>query len=367
MDDQQLFNTLRLLKIEQVGTIFRTKLLQRFQDVNAIFEASEKELMSVEGLGAKRAKFIRGTLDENWIRNEMSFIKNEGIQVLNWNDDAYPFALKNIDDPPAILFLKGIIPTNDRNIAMIGTRNITDYGRSMTEHIIQDLQSYKPNIISGLAYGVDAAAHKLSLQYHLPTCAVLAHGLDVIYPPTHLNLAKEIIHHNGCLITEYPTKTIPEKGNFPLRNRIVAGMSQATIVVETDIKGGSMITAKLAASFNREVFAVPGRVNDRYSRGCNYLIEVQIARILNSGKDVVEMLNWDLDTSKKVIQPKLFQREFSTQEQVIMQLLNEKATMHIDEISLKSKISDSELSMLLLSLEFEQIIKAMPGKIFALK
>jgi DNA processing protein len=360
-----LFYQIALSRVEYIGPVYAQKLLQHFNSPEAIFKASVKALSQVEGLGNARIKSIRKPIDEQAIMQEMAFMKKHHITPLFWSDDAYPKRLKYCADAPLMLFTKGSkLKPSGKNLAIVGTRKNTDYGCRMTEELIDGLKDTDVNIISGLAYGIDAVAHRRALQCGLPTFAVLAHGLDRIYPPLHKSLAKDIIH-NGALITEYPSGTNPDRQNFPLRNRIVAGLSDVIVVVETGMKGGAIITAKLGIAYNREVAAFPGRIIDNISAGCNYLIKTQIAHLITNADDLLEMMNWHQETHKKSVQAKLF-TSLSATEMDIVNLLKDQEAMHIDELMIRSGKNNSTLAALLLSLEFQNIVKSLPGKRYRL-
>ncbi|HLO38280.1 MAG TPA: DNA-protecting protein DprA, partial [Lacibacter sp.] len=239
------------------------------------------------------------------------------------------------------------------------------YGKMMTEKILASLAPHQPLVVSGLAYGIDAIAHKYSIKQQLPTVAVLAHGLDKIYPSQHTALAKEMIAEGGGLLTEFRKETKPDRHNFPERNRIVAGMCDATIVIETGIKGGSMITANLAYSYNRDVFAIPGKTTDSKSEGCNYLIQSNKAVLIRNGEDIIEQMNWEEKQKKKTIQKQLFV-DLTADEKMIAQLLQQQEQMHIDEINLQSNINSSAVAAALLMMEMNGLVKSMPGKIYKL-
>ena len=271
-----------------------------------------------------------------------------------------------IADSPLYLFVKGPMDLNSqRFVAMIGTRKNTLYGTQMTEQLVAGLKKYNVNIISGLAYGIDGIAHAKANATRSPNCAVLAHGLDTIYPKKHYSLAQEIINTGGVLVTEHLSKTPMHPDLFPRRNRIVAGISKATIIVESAAKGGSLVTADIANSYDKDVFAVPGRTTDIYSKGCNNLIKNNQANLLTSAKDIVKMLNWDLNEKSKIIQKQLFV-ELNENEQKIYDLLHEKGQQLLDVISLECNIPMYQLSAILLQMELRGITKPLPGKMFEL-
>jgi len=238
----------------------------------------------------------------------------------------------------------------------------------VTDKLVKELTAQNVTVVSGLAFGVDAIAHKAAVKNNLPTIAVLGHGLDQIYPVEHGGLAKDMIKHEGGLLTEFRSKTKPDKHNFPTRNRIVAGMSDATIVIETGIKGGSMITAELANGYNKDVFAIPGKVTDTKSAGCNYLIKNNKAMLLTDAEELIEVMGWQDKKSQKTknkTQKELF-IELSADEKIIVAILNEKETAHIDEINIKSGLSSSAVAAAILNLELQNVMVSLPGKLYRL-
>ncbi|HTO15504.1 MAG TPA: DNA-processing protein DprA [Edaphocola sp.] len=364
--DKELFYLLGLNQIKGIGDVRGRKLLEHFGSAEAIFNTSSKALKEIEVLDTNSFANLKKGFDEKVVEKELNFIQKNNIQVHSFLFDSFPKKLKEIPDCPFILFSKGKCSLNDnRTIAIVGSRNNTPIGKSFTEQFINDLKEFQPTIVSGLAYGIDIIAHKAAVEAGLPTIGVLAHGLDMIYPAVHRKTATEMLD-NGGLLTEYCSGTIPDKPNFPSRNRIVAGLCDATIVIETDIKGGAMITAKLALSYNRDVFAVPGRYNDIRSKGCNYLIKTNIAQLLTEVNDLAEFLNWDLKKiNRKRIQQKLF-ADFSKEEMDIIKILEEKETIHIDEFQIKTRMNNTELATILLQLEFSNTITSLPGKRYKL-
>jgi DNA processing protein len=267
------------------------------------------------------------------------------------------------------LFYKGTAELNSSKvIALIGTRSHTDYSKKVVDKFIQELSAQNILVVSGMAYGVDALAHKAALKNNLSTVGVLAHGLDQIYPPDHSALAKDMLKNNGGLLTEFRSKTKPDKHHFPTRNRIVAGMSDATIVVESGIKGGSMVTAELANGYNKDVFAFPGKVTDHKSAGCNYLIRSNKATLLTDAVELIELMGWEeraKRSKEKKSQKEIF-IELSKEEMIIVDLLNEKDTVHIDEINLRSGLNSSAIAAAILNLELKNVVKGLPGKMYRL-
>lgn len=365
--EEEIFYLLGLHQVEGIGDILARKLLQHFGSAKALFSATAKDLKFIEGIDHSRINAIRKGFDTQIIEKEMRFMKRNGITGHSILSDSYPERLKQINDAPCILFSKGDIDLNrERPVAIVGSRHNTPQGKQFTEELIEVLKDYGVFVISGLAYGIDIIAHKAALACGLPTLAVLAHGLDQVYPATHAHIVDKMLQ-NGGILSEYPYGTEPKKQNFPARNRIVAGMAEATIVIETALKGGAMITAKLALCYNREVFALPGRYNDPRSTGCNYLIKTNIAQLMSEGKDIALFMNW-LEKGQKVpagIQPKLFDT-FSGEEQALLQLIQQKNEIHVDELQIKSGLGSSDLARLLLQLEFMNAIISLPGKRYKL-
>ncbi|RYD89385.1 MAG: DNA-protecting protein DprA, partial [Sphingobacteriales bacterium] len=280
-------------------------------------------------------------------------------------DQAYPKKLKACADAPLMLYYKGSADLNQqRMVAVIGTRKNTDYGLRVTEELVEGLQQMNVIIVSGLAFGIDVIAHRKALQQGIPTLGVMAHGLDSIYPSQHKHITRDMIK-NGGLLTEYMSGTQPERFNFPMRNRIVAGMADATVVIETEEKGGAMITAKLAAGYNREVAAFPGRTIDRKSSGCNYLIRTNMAQMITGAADLMDMMNWSAPREPGTVQRRLF-HHLSDDEMRIAGILEGAEGVHIDEILLKAGFSAPVLSSLLLSLELNGAVKSLPGKRYRL-
>jgi DNA processing protein len=266
-----------------------------------------------------------------------------------------------------LLFYKGNADLNaSRIVSIVGTRNHTVYGKSFTEKLVKDLAGENVLIVSGLAFGIDAIAHKAALKYGLPTVGAVGHGLDIIYPSENKGLAKEMVQEEGGIISEFFSGTKPDKHNFPLRNRIVAGLADATIVVETAVKGGSMITAKLADSYNRDVFAVPGRVDDSKSKGCNYLIQYNKAILLTDAKQLMQVMGWEEKKKENAPRQKELFIELSAEEKQVVQLIKEKDVVHIDEINLKSGLNSSTIAAAILNLELQNIIATLPGKMYKL-
>jgi DNA processing protein len=360
-----LFYRIALTTIPGIGAVQAKILVDHFQEAQNVFKAKESTLEKIEGIGPVRARNIKEFENFAAVESEIEFIERYKIQALFLTDQQYPQRLLNCYDAPTMLYYRGNADLNNSKIiSIIGTRNNTEYGREVTEQLVQDLESFKVIIVSGLAYGIDIIAHKAALQHNLQTVGVLAHGLDKIYPKLHLVTAKQMTMYGG-LLTEFPRGTLPDKHNFPRRNRIVAGMADATVVVETAVKGGSIITAELAEGYNRDVFAFPGRVHDAKSAGCNYLIRNSKATLLSKAEELVEWLGWQEKKPKRKRQKELFVT-LTPDEQLLVDILKEKETVHIDELNLKSGLTSSTVAGALLSLEFQTLISSLPGKLYKL-
>lgn len=363
----ELFYQLALTQVSWIGNKLARALLSKFGTVQAIFEAKEKQLSVIEGVGKQRIKALKEAIDKERIEEELKFIRQHDIKPIFINHPDYPRLLKDCPDAPVMLYFKGNgLKQFQKKIAIVGTRNHTDYGRQMVEDLVAGFKDLDDVVIvSGLAYGIDSIAHKSALKNGLATIGVLGHGLDRVYPAQNRKLAGEMVHQGG-LLTEYISGTNADRQNFPQRNRIVAGMADVVVVVETGAKGGSMITAKLACSYNREVAAFPGRSIDSRSEGCNYLIKTNIARMITHAGDLMEMMNWQPETEQsRVVQKKLFD-SLEPDERKVIDFIKTDKEIHIDELSLKTGMPDSKMASVLLSLELEGLVRSLPGKRYRL-
>ena len=364
--DKDLLYQIALTLIPNIGPV-QAKILLQHCNAEEIFHAKRTFLEKIEGIGPVRAASITAFKDFTIAEEEIKFIEKYKIKPLFLTDQGYPKRLLNCYDSPTLLYYRGAADLNAAKIiSIIGTRSYTDYGKQITEKLVKELTEQNVLVISGLAYGIDAIAHKSAIKNQLPTVGVLAHGLDQIYPAEHAGLAKDMIKHAGGLLTEFRNNSKPDKHNFPTRNRIVAGMSDATVVIETGIKGGSMITAELANSYNKEVFALPGKVTDTKSAGCNYLIKNNKAILLTDAAELIQVMNWE-DKAKsrkeKKSQRELF-IEMTADEKIIIDILREKEKVPIDEINSKSGLSSSAVAAGILSLELQNVILSLPGKLY---
>lgn len=354
-----------LTLIPGVGDINGKRLVSYCGGVEAVFHENEKSLCKIPGIGPATIRSIVNKSILSAAEKEIRFIEQFGIQYFFFLDNDYPYRLKYCEDSPLMLYYKGNSDMNtQRIISIVGTRNMSIYGKKICKEIVEDLKDANVLIVSGLAYGVDTQAHKIAVSQDIPTIGVLAHGLDRIYPSVNKPLAEKMLK-NGGLLTEFKSKTNPDRENFPRRNRIIAGLSDAVLVIESGLKGGALITAEIANSYNRDVFSIPGRTNDKYSEGCNFLIKTQRAALIQKAKDIYYMLNWDLKGEAICAQKKMFV-EFNEYEQKIIDVLKDFDFLGVDKICLKTNFPTSKVASTLLELEFKGIVQCLPGKVFKL-
>lgn len=300
----------------------------------------------------------------NAAKREIDFISKNKISATYYTDETYPFRLQNAPDAPLMIYSLGQSNLNAKHIiSIVGTRHATQYGRNFVDKLIEDISKRLDDtiVVSGLAYGIDIAAHNACLKYGVPTIAVLAHGLNTIYPSSHRQNAAEIVQQGGMLISDYTSQCTITKGNFVARNRIVAGLSDCTIVVESAKKGGALITANIAQSYNREVFALPGKINDEYSIGCNKLIQSNGAQLTTGLDDIVEVMNWSEKSKANQPRQKELFPEFTPEEDAIVQTLRGKEPLHINTIAQGLKQPVYKLLNTLINLEFKGIVVSLPG------
>ena len=360
MTTQKLYE-IALTLVPGIGDVNGKKLVAYCGGAEAVFCEKKKALSKIYGIGDNTIKSIVNQDVMAQAEAELEFVEKNSIKPLFYLDSEYPKRLQHCHDSPMMLYYKGNADLNAMKVVgVVGTRNITDYGRWATEKIIEELSSDNILVISGLAYGVDAAAHSAALKYNLATVGVLGHGLQTIYPAENRKLSSKMLEKGGVL-TEFVSGTTPEKENFPRRNRIVAGMVDCLIVVESALKGGAMITADIANSYDREVFAIPGRIGDKYSEGCNCLIRTNKANLLTDALDIRYVMRWDVDTKVVAKQMRLF-RDFSEEEQKVMDVFANDSVAHLDDIIVGTDLSPSKIASVLLSLEFDGVLKALPGK-----
>jgi len=364
MNETELLHLLALLKVENVGDIVAKKLLHHCGSAENIFKTKATKLHSIDGIGRGLIQNLKDKSVFEKAEKELLYIQKNNIQIGTFQNPNYPERLKHCVDGPVLLFYTGNINWNTRKIiSIVGTRQVSSYGADFCRKLIEDLAPLNPIIVSGFAYGVDIVAHQAAMENNLQTVGILAHGLNQVYPRTHKKyLAK--MEHNGGFMTEFWTSSNPEKENFVKRNRIVAGISEATIVIESAEKGGSLITANLANDYNRDVFAVPGRVSDKFSQGCNNLIKTQRAHLLTSAADVLYILNWELENQKhKPIQKQLF-IALDEEEQRVYDYLHQKGKQLLDIIALDCEFPIFKIATILLNMELKGVVRPLPGKLF---
>ncbi len=362
--NEQLIYQIALTSIPNIGDRTAKKLIAYCGSAKDVFEESKKALEKIPSIGIVNAQKIYSYKNEalNIAEKELTFIDKNKIDAHFYLDDNYPNKLKHCEDGPIVLYTKGKINFNEHKaISIVGTRKATDYGKDFCDQLIKDLKPHYPLIISGLAYGIDVCSHKAALKNNIPTIGVLAHGLDRVYPSQHKSVAAQMLE-NGGLVTEFKSRTNPDRENFPKRNRIVAGIVDLTVVIESSKKGGSLITAELANNYNRDVFALPGKISDTQSEGCNWLIKTNKAALLQSVKDIEYIMGWEVRKEEQK-QVNLFEI-LTPEQQAIVEVLNIKGKATVDDIALQTKFPMSKTTSLLLDLEFTGKIKSLPGKVY---
>ncbi|WP_417590931.1 DNA-processing protein DprA [Owenweeksia hongkongensis] len=364
MDSQRIFQ-IGISLIPNVGDRVAKTLIAHCGSAEGVFKEKKATLLKIPGIGGTVAKSVSTQDVLSRAEEELKFIETNKIQSLFYLDEDYPQRLKMCNDGPLMLYYKGNVDLNKRQvIAIVGTRNATSYGLEFCENFIEDLKPFNPLVISGLAYGIDICAHKESLKMGVPTVGVLAHGLDRVYPQLHKKVANQMLE-NGGLLTEFISETNPDRENFPKRNRIVAGISDAVIVVEAAKKGGALITAEIANSYNREVFAVPGNLGAPFSEGCNHLIKINKAAMITGVEDLKYILGWQAD-EKRIIQPQLFPELEGVEKQIADLLRDRGGKEELDVICLSLKIPVSKALQHLMGLELKGVVKSYPGKVYGL-
>ena len=359
----KLLYQIALTLIPNIGDVRAKALLEHFGEAEKIFKATKSNLENIEGIGTIAANSIRYFNDFKICEDEIAFIEKNKITPLFITDENYPQRLLNCYDSPTMLYYKGNADLNhSKIISVVGTRTNSDYGKTVCDKLVEDLAAENILVVSGLAFGIDTIAHKAALKNNLKTIGVLAHGLDKIYPAQNKSLAKEMLSQGG-LLTDFMNGTNPDRQNFPRRNRIVAGMCDALIVIESSAKGGSLITAELANSYNKDVFAIPGRVNDSRSEGCNYLIKNNKSLLITCSDDLMHIMNWKATPTKVKKQRELF-IELTADERVIVDILQAQESIQIDQLYFKSGLSSSAVAQALLMLEMQGVVTVLPGKVF---
>ncbi len=357
--------------IPLVGDIVAKRLIAYCGSLEAVFKENKKTLSKIPGIGSQAAASIANSIKSEEIfkraEKEVKFNQKFGVKTYFFLDQDYPKRLIHCEDSPVTFFSLGNFDFNSSKIiSIVGTRKASGYGKEICRNLVTDFKKTGVDvvIVSGLAFGINIAAHKAALDEGIPTLGVLAHGLDKIYPASHRKYAKQMIS-NGGLCTDFLTETNPDRQNFVKRNRIVAGLADATIVVESDKKGGALITADIANSYNRDVFAIPGRINDKLSSGTNQIIKTNRAILAESATDIATFLGWETHSSGVPLQSSFFV-DFEPDELLLANLLEKEGNLPIDMLALLGKMPVSKVSATLLNMEFKGIIKCLPGKIFKL-
>lgn len=368
MNDQIIYK-IALSLVPGIGGVLARNLVAYIGSVEGIFREKPKILMKVPGIGETITKRIFDPEVLEIAEKEFDFTVKNNIKTGFYTDSNFPRRLTNCPDAPILIFSKGNFSLDEEKVlSIVGTRNATEYGKEICDNLIGELagRNHRVLIASGLAYGIDIQAHKSALKYNLSTVGVLGHGLDIIYPHLHAETARKMLE-NGGLVTDFPSHTKIDPSNFIRRNRIIAGLADATVVVESGAKGGALVTARIAGSYNRDVFAFPGRVGDIYSVGCNNLIKTNGAALIESVNDLEYIMGWD-EPGKK---PGAFQKQLfvnlTEEESLIFELLKKESPLFIDQVCSESGLPMSKVSGLLLNLEFKGVVAALPGKMYRLK
>ncbi len=365
MNIEKLLALLTLKKVAKLGDSSIKKLIREVGSAEEVLVEKPNDLLKIDGIGVVKIRDLHNPEHRKAAENELKFIQENNINYQIYDQADYPEKLKHCIDGPVVLFSSGNIDlANKKILSIVGTRQVTRYGVQFCEELIEALTPIDPVIVSGFAYGVDITAQRAAVKHNLQTIGCLAHGLNQVYPKVHKKYVTEIEENGGFFTDFWSTDTFDRK-NFLGRNRIIAGLSEATVVIESADKGGSLVTADIANSYNRDVFAVPGRANDPLSKGCNMLIKTQRAHMLTSAADLIYMLNWKLDTKQQqsTVQKQLFV-ELEGEEKKIYNYLNENGKELLDVIALQCELPTFKVASVLLNMELKGVVKPLPGKLF---
>ena len=346
--------------IPKIGPIKAKTIVSHVGSAQQVFKEKASSLSKIDGIGSYFLKDFNPDILFKRAERELNFMERNNVECSYYQDEAYPNKLREAIDSPIVLYTKGNIDFTRKNIAIVGTRKATNYGKALTQQFIGDLKGHNVNIVSGLAYGIDIEAHKAALNNDIPTLGVFARGLDAIYPAPHRPIANQMLEQGGW-ITEFLSETPGDASFFVKRNRIVAGICETTVVVESAQKGGSLITAGLANDYNRDVFAFPGDITREFSKGCNMLIQKNRAHLLTSAQDMIDILGWETPLKQNVFQTNLF-LELTEEEQKVIDILKDKGALHIDPLTNLANMSISVMSVNLFNLEMKGAIRALAGK-----
>lgn len=362
--EEQLKYGIALGLANGVGNVHSKTLIGYCGSPKDVFHTKKTDLLKIPGVGEIAANGILKFNDFQRAEEEVEFIQKNNIEALFYFDKQYPVRLKACDDSPIVLFTHNHLPLHSSKvISIVGTRNASNYGKKIVRDLMEELAQYDCTVISGMAYGVDIEAHKACVANKVKTMAVVAHGLDNLYPSLHRPTLEKMRDMHCGLVSEFLTDTTPNRENFPKRNRIIAGLADATIVIESDIKGGSMITAELAHGYNRELFAVPGPVGAKYSSGCNSLIKRSKAYMLEGIADLIYHLGWEMPSEGKANRQKQLFIELTQEEKLVLDTMSEDE-IAVDELYMQTQIPMSKLALILLDLEFNNLVLPLPGKRF---
>ncbi|MBK8807517.1 MAG: DNA-protecting protein DprA [Bacteroidales bacterium] len=364
MEKNRLRYLIALSIIPGIGITTAKKLIAYAGTIENVFLQTNTLQETVPRLSKTVIASLKDEKYQALAEKEIEFMEKHNINALCYLDKDYPERMKHCEDAPILLYKKGVHSLeSEKIISIVGTRNASSYGKEQCKKLIEGLQKHNPVIISGLAYGVDYCAHKYALDCNLNTIAVVGHSLDKVYPADHKLLAKAI-EAKGCLVSEFHSTSPLDKFNFVTRNRIIAGMADATIVIESAKKGGALLTAEYANNYNRDVFALPGKVTDNYSLGCNNLIKQNKAHLFESVSDIEYILNWEHGVkTKPSIQRSLFV-ELTPEEEFLISFLKQESKLSMDALSVRSKLPISKVSAMLLNMEFAGMVKLHPGKVY---
>ncbi len=366
MTDQELLALLNLQHTPNLGDGTIKKLIQQFGSATEVLKQKKSTLLKIDGIGEHKLSAFGEDAHYAFAKAELEYIRSQNIEVTAYTEEAYPQRLKHCIDGPILLFSRGNFNWNNpRILSIVGTRKVTSYGENFIKKLIQELSPLNPLIISGFAYGVDITTHKACINNGLQNIGVLAHGLNQIYPKVHSKYMSDV-EANGGFVTDFSSQSNFVHTNFLQRNRIIAGLSEATIVIESAEKGGSLVTADFANGYNRDVFAVPGRADDKQSIGCNNLIKQQRANLMTSAADLIYILNWKLEeTQKPAVQKQLFV-ELTEEEKLIYRFLTKNGKELMDIIALNCKLPTYKIASILLQMELKGVVRPLPGKLFEL-
>ena len=366
---EDLLYKIAISLVPGIGCITAKSLIAYCGSAGQVFKEKEKILRTVPGIGTVLAKNILQSKVLSRAGKEVEFIGRNQVNAHFYLDESYPQRLKSCVDAPILLFSKGKPDLNyNKVISIVGTRNATEYGRELVDKFILSIaeRGYDIQIVSGLAYGIDVQAHRAALRNNLSTVAVMAYGLETVYPSFHKAIAQEMCERNGGMVSDFLSYSSIDRKNFLRRNRIIAGLADAVVVVESAKKGGALLTAELAVSYNRDLFAFPGRVGETYAEGCHYLIKSNRAGLIENLGDLEYCMNWQPGSANRgVSQPRLF-NDLTPEEQKVADLLQTNGELTIDQICLQTGLPMNRVSPMLLSLEFSGIVKCLPGKVFRL-